>query len=61
MVTIIEYALAFGAEDKLYELNGSIFVLGIIGDGHTINDRQTFEDRVYRFKTLIVRLTTTFW
>ena len=60
MVTIIEDALAFRPENKLDEFYGGILILRVVGNGHAVNDRQALKDRVYRFKTLIVRLQLTY-
>ena len=55
LVTIVENALAFCSENKLYEFYGGILILRVVGNSHAVNDGQAMEDRVYRFKTLIVR------
>ena len=55
LVTIVEDALAFWAENKLHEFYGGIFILRVVGNGHAVNNGKALEDRVYRFKTLIVR------
>ena len=49
LVTIVENALAFCSENKLYEFYGGILILRVVGNSHAVNDGQAMEDRVYRF------------
>ena len=60
LVTIVENALAFCSENKLYEFYGGILILRVVGNSHAVNDGQAMEDRVYRFKTLIIRADNNF-
>lgn len=60
LVTIVEDALAFWSENKLHEFYGGILILRVVGNSHAVNDGQAMEDRVYRFKTLIIRADNNF-